>query len=593
MISKKPAKLRRAPSDFGQLAAYITGHAMQPGQRASQPGTFADEASASSFGRVASYITGLGPGRGHKKREAHAISCVRITNCHADDVVLAVKEIKATQALNKRAKGDKTYHLIISFREEDKEKLTDSVLCEIEKAFCDALGYSDHQRISAVHTDTDNLHLHLSINKVHPERLTCHDSYNDYYVRDSLCRELEKRFQLSVDKGVKDRRRGQNLPDKASALEKHSGLGSFASWVRSGPRDALKAVLTQSGVTWEDVHRTLARYDLTIRKRGAGFVLSHRTRKLFCKASAISREASKEALEQRLGPYREPTPEIAALAAEESYTPRPLHTHPDREALYQRYLQAQAENRLRKSEALSGLKEERVGRLAEIKAAYQKRRLEIIGDNLVRKAAKRKLHAANSRQRREAIARVEEGIRRRRQETHAAQKSCTWQEYLIIQAMGGDEKALAVLRSSKGKSQDSPASQALAGDRSAERPLVYPHLKPEINKTGQVLYQVGSGSIRDDGSLLHLDDPDDQTIVMGLRMAQQKFGSGLKVEGGEIFRVRVVQIAVSHKMEVTFLDPQLEAVRQSLGGPLQLFSSRPASPDEKLRDKKIDISYIP
>ena len=65
-----------------------------------------------------------------------------------------------------------------------------------------------------------------------------------------------------------------------------------------------------------------------------------------------------------------------------------------------------------------------------------------------------------------------------------------------------------------------------------------------------------------------------------------------KVEGGEIFRARVVQIAVSHKMEVTFLDPQLEAVRQSLGGPSQTPSSRPAGPDEKPRDKKIDISYI-
>jgi len=592
MISKKPPKLRKGPSDFGQLAAYITGHATQPGQQAGQPALFADEASSVSFGRVASYVTGLGPGRGQKKRESHAISCVRITNCHADDVALAVKEIKATQALNKRAKGDKTYHLIISFREGDKDKLTESVLCEIEKAFCDALGYSEHQRISAVHTDTDNLHLHLSINKVHPERLTCHDSYNDYYVRDSLCRALEQRFQLSVDNGVKDRRRGQNLPDKASALEKHSGLASFTSWVRSGPRDALKAVLAQPGVTWDDVHRTLARYDLTIRKRGAGFVVSHRNRKLFCKASAISRDASKEALEQRLGPYREPTPEIMAVVAEETYTPRPLHTHPEREAVYQRYLKVRVENQLQKSQAMSALKEERAGRLAEIKAAYQKRRLEIFADKLVRKGAKRKLHAANSRRRREAIAKVEETIRRRRQEIHAAQKSCTWQEYLIVQAMGGDEKALAVLRSSQNKSHNSSVSQALAGSGSPDRTLVYPHLKPEINKSGQVLYQVGSGSIRDDGSLLHLDDPDDRTILIGLRMAEQKFGSALKVEGGEIFRARVVQVAVSHKMDITFLDPQLEAVRHSLAGPSQTQSPRPASPEQKLRDKKIDISYI-
>lgn len=31
-----------------------------------------------------------------------------------------------------------------------------------------ALGFAEHQRISAVHQNTENWHLHVAINKVHP-----------------------------------------------------------------------------------------------------------------------------------------------------------------------------------------------------------------------------------------------------------------------------------------------------------------------------------------------------------------------------------------------------------------------------------------
>ncbi|MBF4377214.1 relaxase/mobilization nuclease domain-containing protein, partial [Vibrio anguillarum] len=91
-----------------------------------------------------------------------------LTNCHADSVRDAISEVLATQQSNTRAKNDKTYHLIISFR--SGEQLEQGVLSEIEKRVCDSLGFSDHQRISAVHNDTDNLHMHVAINKIHPTR---------------------------------------------------------------------------------------------------------------------------------------------------------------------------------------------------------------------------------------------------------------------------------------------------------------------------------------------------------------------------------------------------------------------------------------
>ena len=50
----------------------------------------------------------------------------------------------------------------------------------IEERFCKELGYAEHQRVSVVHHDTDNVHIHVAINKIHPRTLTLHDPIRDY-----------------------------------------------------------------------------------------------------------------------------------------------------------------------------------------------------------------------------------------------------------------------------------------------------------------------------------------------------------------------------------------------------------------------------
>jgi hypothetical protein len=50
----------------------------------------------------------------------------------------------------------------------------------IEERFCKALGYAEHQRISVIHHDTDNVHIHVAINKIHPTTFTPHNPGCDY-----------------------------------------------------------------------------------------------------------------------------------------------------------------------------------------------------------------------------------------------------------------------------------------------------------------------------------------------------------------------------------------------------------------------------
>ena len=50
----------------------------------------------------------------------------------------------------------------------------------IEERFCNALGYAEHQRISVIHHDTDNVHIHVAINKIHPTTFALHNPGCDY-----------------------------------------------------------------------------------------------------------------------------------------------------------------------------------------------------------------------------------------------------------------------------------------------------------------------------------------------------------------------------------------------------------------------------
>ena len=90
------------------------------------------------------------------------------TGGDADSYLEGLIEVETTQALNTRAKGEKTYHLMVSFHPEDEAKLTPPILEEIETMLADALGFSGYQRHCGVHVNTNNMHLHVAYNMIEP-----------------------------------------------------------------------------------------------------------------------------------------------------------------------------------------------------------------------------------------------------------------------------------------------------------------------------------------------------------------------------------------------------------------------------------------
>src|SRR5271169_2564663 len=141
------------------------------------------------FGKLVAYL--LDP-QGKKTR----VGEVSITNCVSTDTTWAVREIAATQGLNARAKLDRTYHLLVSLRAGENPDA--KTLRVIEERFCKALGYAEHQRISVVHHDTDNMHIHVAINKIHPTTFTLHNPGCDYKTLKICSSILRTHLQMCV-----------------------------------------------------------------------------------------------------------------------------------------------------------------------------------------------------------------------------------------------------------------------------------------------------------------------------------------------------------------------------------------------------------
>ncbi|HWJ18527.1 MAG TPA: TraI/MobA(P) family conjugative relaxase, partial [Geobacterales bacterium] len=230
MIAKRVLR-PRASSDFARLGAYILGEG-----RSAPDQTF-------------DYILA--------DQAGSRVGAVRITNCDAGTPTLAIMEILATQSLNKRSLGDRTYHLVVSF--EPGERPAPAQIEDIETELCAAIGLSGHQRISALHLDRAHLHLHIAINKIDPATLRCIEPYYDKRKLMKACEELEIKHGLARTNHGRSHKGGPK--GRAADFEAHSGQNSFASWVM-GKIEAPLLGLLAGACGWDDVHARLGKEGL-------------------------------------------------------------------------------------------------------------------------------------------------------------------------------------------------------------------------------------------------------------------------------------------------------------------------------------------
>ncbi|NOU23443.1 MAG: relaxase/mobilization nuclease domain-containing protein, partial [Methyloglobulus sp.] len=197
-------------------------------------------AKKSNFAELVRYIT---DGQGKEER----IGDVSVTNCQSDRVDAAILEVINTQGKNTRATSDKTFHLLVSFP--PGEEPDGEVLKAIECTLCEGIGFGAHQRVSALHTDTDSLHLHIAINKIHPTRYTMYEPYNVYHTLGLFCEKLELEYGLTLVNHTSKNTLSEN---HAIDMEHHAGIESLLGWIKRECFDQI-----QAAQSWKALHRAM------------------------------------------------------------------------------------------------------------------------------------------------------------------------------------------------------------------------------------------------------------------------------------------------------------------------------------------------
>ena len=263
-------------------------------------------------------------------------------------------------ALARRAvrSRDPISHYVLSWRA--GEQPTPAQVEEAVDLFLEELGLNGHQAIFGLHVDTDNVHLHLMINRVHPEtyRLmlpnkggrdleAAHRAIARIEHVQGWRRQERGRYRVQADGTVqRDRHRPLELAVADAQRVRNRLASRHAGGVKSATRMAadVAAPAIRAATSWMDLHTRLAALGLRYACKGSGAVLW--VGETAVKASRAGRDCSLLAVERRLGAYQ-PAPEGWRVAArppepDGSETARWAEYHAAREA-HQRHKRAAAQ----------------------------------------------------------------------------------------------------------------------------------------------------------------------------------------------------------------------------------------------------------
>ena len=153
----------------------------------------------SSFGGCVCYVTG--------KDEAKILA--------SDGVLLGtnaeiVQSFELQRQLNPRIKKP-VGHIALSFKPEDKPRLTDEFMAKIALEYMQMMGITDTQFIIVRHHNTDNPHCHIVYNRINNEGKLISDAH-DYRRNEQVTKALKSKYGLTygTDKSKTNTRKLRN-----------------------------------------------------------------------------------------------------------------------------------------------------------------------------------------------------------------------------------------------------------------------------------------------------------------------------------------------------------------------------------------------
>jgi hypothetical protein len=201
-------------------------------------------------------------------------------------------------------------HWILSWRE--GEQPSPAQADEAAAMFLDEMGLAGHQAIYALHRNTRNCHLHIAVNRVHPDTeklVTVNNGFDHEFAHRAIARIERRQGWQREDRGLfvpgPDGELGRSQPRDARQRKPSGRACDFEERMgqRSAQRVALEVaapVIRKAG-SWTELHAALAGERIRFERKGSGAILWIGGEAV--KASSAGRECSMAALQRRLGEF--------------------------------------------------------------------------------------------------------------------------------------------------------------------------------------------------------------------------------------------------------------------------------------------------
>lgn len=244
--------------------------------------------SGSSFSGLADYLTG----------RPERVAWTEPRWLLGTDPKEIAREMEAAAGGSSRVEKP-VYHLSISFGAGDHP--THEQMREAAERVLDQLGLRDHQALLVAHNDTDHPHVHIMVNRVHPETGKAWQTSHDYARIEQVLRSLEKEWGLTPVPGHHAREKGAPAPDRTVSRQ----TGEIRQLRRTGEAPFPDVVRARVGKdiaqakSWAELMGALRQHGLRVEARGRGVVITDGRH--YAKASSVDREASLPRLERRFG----------------------------------------------------------------------------------------------------------------------------------------------------------------------------------------------------------------------------------------------------------------------------------------------------
>lgn len=472
-----PPKRRDKKTSFRKLVEYVsTREEKKPGEAvthdaAHTPGT--ENVATPGFGQLVDYV---GRKRAAPSSQILSISPEGIqrvlsgevlceTNCFSLDT--AASEMNLTAAQNRHCK-DAVYHFILSWQS-DEDPSPDAVFRSVRYSL-KQLGMEDHQYVAAIHRDTDNVHCHVSANRVHPATFRAQNMWNDADELQKCCRILEREFGFKVDNGSwqmneygelhRTRRDMPAAPRGAAKREIFSDRESLHGYAVRETRHMLQDFADQDCLNWPLLHNVLYSRGLGLREQQGGLAVYDLLNPdgVCVKASDVHPAIGHTAMVKRWGDFQPAPPtsepddhESGILLIDKFYMPQ-LHVRDQEARRERREARAIARDILRaRYDAYRNVWEkpdlraaERFRQIASHCMVAKAHVRDTVRDPLMRKL----MYRVAEFEKMKAMAELRLQLREERQvlKDSGANRPLSWKSWVEREAVKGDAAALSQMR---------------------------------------------------------------------------------------------------------------------------------------------------